>query len=248
MFIMVQFKYISKLYNKMSDITKLYYDFSELNFMIDFDKKSEFIKNKLSINPSEILGIGLQYNKMTTDQFINLSNLLPLKEFTSLKVLNISDNKIDANITPILNLWLSLPSKPNIKMTGTILSCKNIKTLADQFRLEYPNKVSNFIKHIIFVSEEYINKADSLDFYKQLINDGKISLNWADKHHKFYNSVHYKNLTKIQEWNKYQMVERQMAVLGHTRYNINKKLLYNDNSENDTLDFSQVLDLVTFHW
>lgn len=221
----------------------MYFDFDQLDFTVNFDNKLTRINNEL-IDRSQIIGLGLTGNRMESEQFIALSTMVNIEEFISLKILDLSDNRINIDCLPQLIQWLSLPSKPYIKLTSTLLSQRNIKKL-------HGLMTDNLLKRIIFISKGYIRQASQNQIYIDFLKEGKLYSDWEAKHKSFYQKDYYNKLLKMREYNQFKMVERYMISLSlnqspsQTRIHENN---YGEDSEEEILSFGQALDLITFKW
>jgi hypothetical protein len=230
-----------------------YHDFSELNFQQEAEKKIATIKIALEERPDEILALGLNNNKMTSTNFTALTETLSLEKFTTLTVLDISDNSIDVTAAGAIAKWLDLPSNPYIKLTGTPLALKKVGTFYDRFTQVCPEKAKNFMKRVIFISQNYINTANtSVAIYQTLKTDKKIPDDWAQIHHDFYKNAIFKRLLKERELNQFKMVERRIQQLSLSqppspqRASVDNEGLEKSSGDKETMTFSQALNSVTF--
>lgn len=89
---------------------------------------------------------------------------------------------------------------------------------------------------IIFVSEGYIHTAKKNNIYINLVTHGKISKNWVKIHKNFYESYYYIDLTRTADYNQFQRVNRQMALLALSQPSHNIIIISDDDDEEITFE------------
>lgn len=225
-----------------------YIDFNDLDLTKDSTSKTARIVDDLQTYSSTVVAFALTNSVMTSEIFCDLTKKLTLKEFSKLKILDISDNKIDEKAAPVLANWLRLNSKPYIKITGTPIALKNVEKLYKSFNELYPNEAATFMKNIIFMSRDYINKASkTVKIYKTLVSQKAIPQNWAEIHNKFYELDEYKNLLRQRDFTRYHstMVNMQRLSISPLQKPQEQDLYESVYDEESFIDFNDALESIS---
>ena len=169
---------------------------------------------------------------------------LPLSEFVSLKIVDLSSNWIDKTVASSLSHWVDLPSCPFINISSTPICVKSVRHLADSLMDIYQdvNRVNKYISQCIIMSKDYINSAVKKPLYKQLIDDQILLSNWADRHYQFYDSNLWKRYQWFRENERHRQCFSAMRLLSLTSNNDRPNYPVEDNEEK--LSFMDCLRLI----
>ena len=217
------------------------FDFSGINLSYNFNRKFQRIVDDIS---SKIEVLGLAQNKITPNILNTITKNLNSEHFTNLKLLDLSNNPLDETCIKTLLQWLTLPSKPYIRLCGTEIGLKRVKRLYHQLIQLVPTEAPCIMKQIIFVSKDYVKKASRLGIYQKLVQENIIPSNWVEIHHTFYTTI-YPKMIYQRDCNQYIMVERNMKRLalelppGNPSFEVDG---------DEPIDFHTVLQLTAPPW
>jgi hypothetical protein len=190
--------------------SEAYVDFSEISFAESASKKIKELKEAINATKGQVRAIDLSQDRIDSKTFDKITDKLDIvnSNYKYLMVVNLEDNHIDENAANSLAIWLKLKSRPFINISNNPISLKNVYRIFDAFQIEFTlEETRDFMRQIIFMSKEYVNKAKrNVQVYKSFERKGIIPYDWDAIHHKFYNLQDYKDLLATREENKRQEV------------------------------------------
>jgi hypothetical protein len=185
-----------------------------LNHVIEY---ANIIKNE-HFNKSYIKVISLANNELDDDIFKKVSDILLTIRWKKLRIVDLECNYISGNSREIIEKWLQINPKIIINI------CRNYCDLSKISELKNPNKAEP-IDRIIFINQNYIDKAKNINKYINLASDNIIKSDWFDYHNKFFENIvwttflNYKNKNNKDKFWKY--------------FNENNTIENENNSNND---------------
>jgi hypothetical protein len=235
-----------------------YVDCSEWDLSIKPSLKIQKIRDALGGKEAEIKGLGLSQNRMTSDQFQEITESLDPTKYLNLRILNLNDNLIGVDAAPSLLKWLSLPSAPWINITGNAsISLKNVSKLHATLKslIDDSLDLKGKMGRVIFMSHQYVQKAkNSVAVYNTHVDVGIIPEDWGQRHKYFYTSEYFKNLQTQRAVDRLATCMEGMKILAATppvsipsTMAARLEVSYLDQESPDELSFEQVIATLTFN-